>query len=342
MTQARIGILVAVGLAAAAVGAWWLAKSHRQSGDLLLYGNVDLRQADVGFNAAERVVEVLVQEGDHVKRGQLMARLDPTRIQPQVAKAEAEVAAEQQVVNRLHAGNRPEEVAQARANVLSAKADSANARRQYDRLVELGRSSAGRAVSQQDLDSARATLDVAEARLAVNNKALDLQVAGPRKEDIAQAEAQLRADQAQLALLQRQLADMELHAPLDAVVRSRLVEPGEISSPQKAAVTLAIIDPKWIRAYIAEPDLGVVREGLAASIMTDAFPSKPLQGWVGFISPMAEFTPKTVQTEELRSSLVYEIRVFVKDPGDQLRLGMPATVHLARPAQEGRKSVASR
>jgi HlyD family secretion protein len=329
MTKAR-WILLAVVLAAVAAGLWWLADDHQRSNAIVLYGNVDLRQADLPFNASERVTEVLVQEGDHVKSGQVMARLDPTRIQPQVAKAEADVAAAQQVVNRLHAGSRPEEIAQARANVLSAQADSANARRQYDRLVELARSSSGRAVSRQDLDSAHAALEVAEAKLAVSRKALDLQVAGPRKEDIAQAEAQLKADEAQLALLRRQLADTELHAPLDGVIRSRLVEPGEIVSPQKAAFTLAITDPKWIRAYIAEPDLGSVREGLRTSVTTDAFPGQPFEGWVGFISPIAEFTPKTVQTEELRSSLVYEIRVFVKDPADRLRLGMPATVHLAR------------
>jgi HlyD family secretion protein len=329
MWTVRNGILLAAALAGVAAIAWWVAGRDRSPRELVLYGNVDLRQADLPFNASERVTEVLVQEGDRVTPGQLMARLDPTRMQPQVAKAEADVAAEQQVVNRLRAGSRPEEIAQARANVLSARADSANARRQYERLIELERSSSGRAVSRQDLDSARAALEVADARLAVNRKALDLQVAGPRKEDIAQAEAQLRSDQAQLALLRRQLADTELHAPLEGVVRSRLVEPGEIASPQKAAFTVAITDPKWIRAYVAEPDLGAVREGVAASVTTDAFPSRPFPGWVGFISPIAEFTPKTVETEELRSSLVYEIRVFVKDPADQLRLGMPATVHLA-------------
>jgi HlyD family secretion protein len=328
MTKAR-WILLAVVLVAAAAGWWWLADGQQHPDAIVLYGNVDLRQADLPFNASERVTQVLVQEGDHVKSGQVMARLDTTRIEPQVAKAEADAAAAQQVVNRMHAGSRPEEIAQARANVLSAQADTDNARRQYDRLVELARSSSGRAVSRQDLDSARAAVEVAEAKLAVNRKALDLQIAGPRKEDVAQAEAQLRSDQAQLALLRRQLADTELHAPLDGVVRSRLVEPGEIASPQKAAFTLAIIDPKWIRAYVAERDLGSVREGIAASVTADAF-SKPFEGWVGFISPMAEFTPKTVQTEELRSSLVYEIRVFVKDPADQLRLGMPATVHLSR------------
>jgi HlyD family secretion protein len=328
MRPLRIGIVAAVAVAVVAVLVWWLTDGRSRSHELVLYGNVDLRQADLPFNASERVTEVLVQEGDHVKRGQLLARLDPTRIQPQVAKAEADVAGEQQVVNRMHAGSRPEEIAQARANVVSAQADSANARHQYDRLVELSRNSSGRAVSQQDLDSARAALDVADARLAVNRKALDLQLAGPRKEDVAQAEAQLEADKAQLALLRRQLADTELYAPLDGVVRSRLIEPGEIASPQKAAFTLAIIDPKWVRAYIAERDFRAVREGIAASVTTDAFPSQPFQGWVGFISPVAEFTPKTVQTEELRSSLVYEIRVFVKDPDDRLRLGMPATVHL--------------
>jgi HlyD family secretion protein len=215
--------------------------------------------------------------------------------------------------------------------VLSAQADAANARRQHERLLELSRNSSGRAVSQQDLDSARAALDVAEARLAVNRKALELQLAGPRKEDVAQGEAQLQADEAQLALLQRQLADTELHAPVDGVVRSRLAEPGEIASPQKAAFTLAITDPKWVRAYISERDLTSIREGMAASVTTDGIPSA-FEGWVGFISPMAEFTPKTVQTEELRSSLVYEVRVFVKDPEDRLRLGMPATVHLNRVA----------
>lgn len=333
MSKVRVPLIVAVAAIAALL--WWWSTGHgHRSDELVLFGNVDLRQADVPFNAAERVTEVLVQEGDHVRRGQLMARLDPTRIQPQVAKAEADVASQQQVVNRLHAGSRPEEIAQARANVQSADADSANARRQYDRLVELSKSSSGRAVSKQDLDSARAALDVADAKLAVNRKALDLQVAGPRKEDIAQAEAQLKSDEAQLALLRRQLADTELHAPVDGVVRSRLVEPGEIASPQKAAFTLAITDPKWVRAYVAETDLGSVREGIEASVTTDAFPSQPFSGWIGFISPMAEFTPKTVQTEELRSSLVYEVRVFVKDPDDKLRLGMPATVHLrlAKPA----------
>ena len=126
MTKAR-WILLAVVLVAAAAGWWWLADGQKSPDAIVLYGNVDLRQADLPFNASERVTEVLVQEGDHVKSGQVMARLDTTRIEPQVAKAEADAAAAQQVVNRMHAGSRPEEIAQARANVLSAQADTDNA-----------------------------------------------------------------------------------------------------------------------------------------------------------------------------------------------------------------------
>ena len=181
--------------------------------------------------------------------------------------------------------NRPEEIAQARANVDAAAADEQNARAQFARLNALSDSSSGRAVSRQDMDSAKAALDTAEARLAVNQKALALELAGPRKEDVAQGEAQLRADQAQLALLQQQFKDADLLAPLDAVVRSRIVEPGEISSPQKSAFTLAIIDPKWVRAYVAEPDLGSVHEGMRAAVTVDAFRGRSFPAWVGFISP---------------------------------------------------------
>ena len=101
-----------------------------------------------------------------------------------------------------------------------------------------------------------------------------------------------------------------------------------MASPQKPVFSLAITDPKWVRAYVSEPELGKIHEGMTATVSVDSFPNRRFEGWVGFISPVAEFTPKAVQTQELRPSLVYEVRVFVKDPSDELRLGMPATVHL--------------
>jgi HlyD family secretion protein len=327
-------------LLAAAAGAgfwWWHSQQSQAPAELKLYGNVDLRQVQLAFNNNERIVAVLVQEGDRVSKGQVLARLDTSRLEPQVAQAEAQVAAQRYAVERLHHGNRPEEKAQARANLDSAKADAAKARQQYDRMVKLSavRLNSGaevRAVSQEDVDNAKAALDVADAKVAVNQKALDLALLGPRREDIDQAEAQLRANEAQLKYLKQQLADAQLIAPANAVVRTRLLEPGEMSSWQRPVFSLAIIDPKWVRAYVGEKDLGRVREGMKAAVVVDSFPDRRFDGWVGFISPVAEFTPKTVQTEELRTSLVYEVRVFVRDPGDELRLGMPATVLLREAA----------
>jgi HlyD family secretion protein len=330
----RYRILVVVGLlivAAIAVG-FGLGRlgtnTDKNQNRLVLYGNVDLRQVDLAFNNNERIAEVLVQEGAMITRGQVLARLDTSRLKPQVATAKALVDAQQAIVEKLHHGSRPQEVDQAQANVASAEADQVNAEQQWRRLTALTTLTTGRAVSEQDLESAKAALASAQARLAVTEKSLDLSRIGPRKEDIAQGEAQLRANESQLELLSRQLADSELVAPSDAVVRSRLLEPGEMASPQRPVLNLALLDPKWVRAYISETDLGRIHSGMRASISTDSFPRQSLSGWVGFISSVAEFTPKAVQTQELRSSLVYEIRVFVQDPQNEMRLGMPATVLL--------------
>jgi membrane fusion protein PltH len=327
MKRSLVLILIAA-IVIAAGYAWWLTRKENGSRELVLYGNLDLRQVQLSFNNSERIAEVLVQEGDRVRRGQVLARLDTRRLQPQVAQAKAQADAQRQVVLRLHHGSRPEEIAQARANVESARANVVKAKSNYERLKSAAEISAGRAVRQQDVDDAKAAMDVAAAALAVNEKSLDLAVIGPRKEDIAQNEAELRADEAQLALLRQLLVDAQLVAPMDGVIRTRILEPGDMASPQRPVFTLAITDPKWVRAYVSESDLGKVHPGMAASAMVDSFPNRRFDGWVGFVSPVAEFTPKTVQTEELRTSLVYEVRVFVKDPSDELRLGMPATVYL--------------
>jgi len=259
------GVILLAILAILAIGfglGWHWENSKKKQNQLVLYGNVDLRQVELAFNDSERIVEVLVQEGDSVTRGQILARLDTSRLKPEAA---------------------------------SAKADLINAKQQWNRLTALAELTSGRAVSQQDLDSAKAALDMAQARLTVSD---------------------------------RELADADLVSPCNAVVRSRLLEPGEMVSPQRPVFDLAITDPKWVRAYISESDLGKVHEGMKASISTDSFPNRIIPGWVGFISSVAEFTPKAVETKDLRPNLVYEIRVFVQDPQNEMRLGMPATVSL--------------
>ncbi len=322
-----IGGLIAVTLISA-IAAWRLMQRERAPTHLTLYGDIDLRQVQLSFNNSERIAAVFVQEGDRVREGQLLARLDTARLEPQLAQAEAQAAAQLQIVKRLRSGSRPEEIAQARANLQAAQADLANARQQYERWKSAAEISAGRAVRQQDVDNARTAVQVAEARLAVVQKTLDLAIAGPRLEEINENEARLKAFEAQASVLRQQLKDAQLIAPVDAVIRTRVMEPGEMASPQRPVFSLAITDPKWVRAFISEPDLGKIKQGMAAAIAVDSFVDRRFEGWIGFISPVAEFTPKTVQTEELRTSLVYEVRVFVKDPDDELRLGMPASVYV--------------
>lgn len=319
----KVLILSAVIVAAAAL---WLAFSGRSAGVLTLYGNVDQRQVRLAFIDSERVAEVLVEEGAVVQPGQVLARLETRRLRDAIAVAEGNVKAAEAALARLHNGTRPEEIAQVRAAVASAEADLAFASQQYARYTGIWQKSGGSAVSKQDVDQARLQLNVAKARLKQEQEGLRLAEIGPREEDIAEAAATLLTRKNTLAELRNRLADAELKSPGVCVVRSRLLEPGDIASPERPAFSLAVLTPKWIRAYVSEPDLGRIRPGMAARVITDSHPGKPVAGTLGFIASVAEFTPKTVQTEDLRTALVYEVRVYVEDPDDRLRLGMPATV----------------
>jgi HlyD family secretion protein len=323
--QAALVILLAVVLG---LGVWWLVHRPAAATELTLFGNVDLREVDLAFNNNERIASVLVQEGDRVRKGQALAQLDTNRLAPQLQQAEAQLAAQEANVAKLRRGNRPEDIAQARANVAAAQGAATAARLKYQRLANLSTNSGGRAVSPQDLDDARSAAEQADARLAQVQSALALQLAGSRREDVEQAVAQAKAAQAQTDLLKQQLHDAILFAPLDATVRTRVLEPGDMATPQKPVLTLAITDPKWVRVYVDEVNLGRVHPGMTASVVVDSFPNRSFSGSVGFVSSVAEFTPKNIETTELRSNLVYEVRVLVSDPQDELRLGMPATVHL--------------
>jgi HlyD family secretion protein len=322
----RVRIVILVLLVGGLAAAYWLWQ-HRERGSaedrLVLFGNVDIRQVQLAFNGSERIAALLVEEGDRVKAGQLLARLDTQRLEPKAASREAQVQAQRQVVARLEAGNRPEDVRKAKADLEAARADLKNAELTYGRVSQLIAQGVDTA---QRRDDARATLDVAKAREAAASEAYDLMVLGPRKEDIAAAKATLQAYEADLALARRELADAELYAPTNGVIRNRVLEPGDMPSPQKPVFTLALDDPVWVRAYVPETDLGKVRSGMKAEVTTDSFPTNRYPAWIGFVSPTAEFTPKTVETTEVRAKLVYEVRAFVPNPQGELRLGMPAVV----------------
>lgn len=317
--------LLAALIAGAGIYFWVRHPGGALPGEIQLYGNVDLRQVNLAFNGSERIETVQVREGDRIVKGQTLGTMEMERLKASVAQAEAKAHAQRHVLERLENGTRPEEIDQARANLNAARADLTNARLNYERIKKTAGSGA---TSEQDFDTAKAAFETADARSRVNQKALDLALIGPRKEDIAEARATLQANEAELDLSRRNLAYATLISPTNGVVQNRVLEPGDMASPQKTVLTIAITDPKWVRVYAEEPFLGKIVNGMKATVTTDSFPNKKYEGWVGFISPVASFTPKTVETTDLRTSLVYEVRVFVKDPEDELRLGMPATVSL--------------
>lgn len=314
----------------AAVAACWYGWQHwRPHGQDagVFYGNIDVRQVSLAFEGSGRVAQVAVEEGDRVQPGQVLAVLDTRTLALQADQAAAQLRAQEENLRRLKNGARPAEIAQARSRLAAARADAQRARREQARLERIATASSG-AVSVQDVDRARSTARVAQAAVKERQDALALVQEGARREEIDAADAQVAAARAQLALLRHQLAQGDLRAPVAAVVRSRLLEPGDMASPQRPVLALAVTSPKWARIYVDESRLGQVKPGQVAQLSVDSMPGRTLAGKIGYISSVAEFTPKSVQTEVLRTSLVYEVRVLVDDPDDVLRLGQPVTVRL--------------
>jgi HlyD family secretion protein len=292
---------------------------------LTLYGNVEIREAQLAFKEQDRITAILVDEGDRVSCGHMLAQLDTERLKAQINMARASIEAQSEVVKRLEKGTRREVIEEARSKV---KASEARYKHELEHMQRIRQTTAVQATSQQHLDDARARVEVEKAQLNANQQALDLALAGPQKETILEAKARLKALEGDLSLLKIRYRDMSLRSPAEGVVRSRLLEPGEMAGPNSPVLTLALTDPKWVRTYVSEPNLGHIHAGMAAKVIGDSFQQEAFTGWIGFISSVAEFTPRSVETVDLRSELVYEVRVFVKDPYNHLRLGAPVTVTL--------------
>jgi HlyD family secretion protein len=326
---AAIAVLLLAGL-----GYWWTHRGGTRSDVIELTGNVDVRQVSLAFEGSGRIRELLVSEGQRVAVGQVLGRLDTRTPQLQAEGVKAQIASAEQNLLRLRNGARPEELGQARARLAGAQADVTLAEQELARLRSVSGETAGRGVAGREIDQASAKLRQARSRAAELGEGLQLLVAGARSEDLAGGQAQVRASQAQLAIIDHQIEEAELKAPVAGVIRSRLAEPGDIASPQRPVYAIALTQPKWVRVYVAETDLGRLRPGMAAQVFIDSAKGQAIAGEVGYISSVAEFTPKQVETKDLRTSLVYEVRILVDDPGDRLRLGQPATVRIQAPRAE--------
>lgn len=304
---------------------WWNSQDTRHSDTpAVFHGNVDIREVRLGFRVGGRVLEVLKEEGDVIRAGETVARLDDEPFRNAVDHAEAQVGSLAARLAELKNGSRPEEIEQARKNLAAAESARENAQLVFTRQQQLIKTNA---VARQDFDNARTTLLSATAQRDAAKATLDLVLAGTRDEQIIQAEANLEAARSSLAQARTQLADTVLIAPEAGIALTRAVEPGSVVQAGSVILSESLQSPVRVRAYAPEPQLGLVHPGRAALVFTDSRPD-PYHGQIGDVSPRAEFTPKTVETTELRTALVYRFRVVVFDADQGLRQGMPVTVRL--------------
>lgn len=317
-------LVVAVVIFTGGLLLWWLLPERDDDGVLRLYGNVDIRELELSFRQPGRLMDMAFDEGDAVTAGEVMAQLDAEPYRERLDAARAELAAAKAELDKLRRGSRPQEIAQAQEAVNQAQAAYSEANRNFERQAALLESGAS---SQRTVDATRATRDQAAASLAAARSALALAEEGFRSEDIAAGQAQVAAAEAALAQARTALADTELVAPSDATVIARVREPGSMVASSTPVYSLSLRDPVYVRAYISEPDLGRIAPGAKVRVYTDSSDTV-YRGQVGFISPRAEFTPKTVETVDLRTDLVYRLRVVVADADQGLRQGMPVTVDI--------------
>lgn len=312
----------------------WLVTRGSKDEPLKLYGNIDIREVDLSFRVDGRVAAVLVDEGDAVRAGQVIARLDPEPLQTELAEALANTDAQRAQLDLLRAGNRREDIAQAEAIVAERRAALADAEGDVVRLSTLRGTGA---IADRRWEDATNQRDEAAARLRAAQHALAEQRAGTRPQEIDQAASNVDRARASAERIQLRVNDTILRAPSDGTILTRGVEKGANVAAGVTAFTEALARPVWARVFVDAPDLGLIAPGTMVNISTDAAPGKVYKGRIGYVSPTAEFTPKSVETETLRTALVYRARVVVLDPDSRLRQGMPITVQLASGARAIKK-----
>jgi HlyD family secretion protein len=332
MTRQRIiGLLPLVALVVAAIATRGFGLFDRPDGALTLFGNVDIRQVELAFRVPGRIESIAYDEGQKVPEGAVLARLDPRPLNNQLATAKAQIAQADADLARARNGNRPEDIRRAEAAASEQRALVARTKADFDRRSSLLPSGA---VSQAVVTAARGDYQAALARLQAAEDALALQRAGTRSEDVAAAKARREAAIAQAGAAQTDIADSVLKAPEGGTVLTRAREPGSIARAGETVMTLTIDRPVRLRAFIDQTALARISPGMPVEVMADGNPRR-YHGTIGFISPTAEFTPKSVQTESLRADLVYRLRINIADPDDALRQGQPVTIAVpaARPAK---------
>ena len=318
-------ILLAAAIAAGVYFYPRLTSKTAPANQLTLSGNIEAHESLVSFKVAGRITELPVEEGQQVEQGALLAQLEDADYKQRVRMDEAGVRVRESDLALTLAGTREQEVKAAQQAMIDALADLEQKKLDSDRAQRLF---AKDEVTAQERDLAATAVKRAEAIFKAAQQRYNEAVEGSRKEEIAIARANLNQASANLGLSQVNLDYTILRAPSAGVITVRQAELGEVVAPGSPVVTLADLDHIWLRAYIAETDLGRIHWGQEATVTTDTYPGKQYNGRISFISSNAEFTPKSVQTNKERVTLVYRIKIDINNPNHELKPGMPADARI--------------
>jgi HlyD family secretion protein len=319
-----LAVIVAVMIVAAVV-----ITNHvrnRNDGTMKLSGNVEVTECNVGFKVAGKIATLAVDEGARVKEGDLIAELSSGDVRTLVDQNRAALEEAKVKLAELRAGSRPQEIVKARADSASLEAELVRARKDFERAQTLYENGA---ISASRFDAAKSAYETRLGQLRSARQHQSLIEEGPRREDIRAAELRVKQLEALVANTEEKLADTRLYAPISGVIFRKNVELGEIVQPGAAVFTVGDLDRPWVKVYVKEDKLSLVKLGQKAKIAVDTYKDRAYDGTVTFISSDAEFTPKNVQTQEERVKLVFGVKITVTNKNQELKAGMPADVRIS-------------
>ena len=318
-------ILAAVVILAALFATYFffLRKSGEDPNKIFASGTIETTDADMSFMANGILMIRKVNEGDTVRRGDLIAELDKREAQARLRQSVAAVETARSKFGDLRSGYRSEEIGEAEAQAAQFRANWKNQKDEAERSQRLFD---GGAISRQRLDRDVTAAEMAGSQLSAAQKKVELLRGGFREKSIAAAASQLKEAEASMEAVKVIVSNHELISPMDGVVSKVFAEPGEMVAMGKPILTLTSLSRPRVKVYIPEYRIGRVMLGQKAEIVVDSFPDKKFPATVTYISPEAEFTPKTVQTAEERVKLVFAIEVTAETTEGLLKPGMPADV----------------
>jgi HlyD family secretion protein len=306
---------------------------------LRVSGHVEATETRLAPEVGGRILTLTVKEGDRVQAGQTVLTLDTRDVHLAIDRVKAEQAAAEAQLRLVQAGARVEDIRQAQAQVETARADVSAAKSELqaaeqdlERFDTLLKNNSGSRKQRDDAatrrDVAKERVSSSESRVRTAEEALAKLRAGARREEVDAARARVGTVTAQLAPLEKTIADATLQSPVAGLVTEKLVEVGEIIAPRAPALVVVDLDHAWADVFVPEPTVPQIKIGQPATVFTDAGGSG-IAGTISYISPKAEFTPRNVQTAEERSKLVYRVRISVDNKDGVLKQGMPVEAEIA-------------